>query len=365
MNTRLERVRAAMRERDMPALLVSQATNRRYISGFSGSAGVLLIAADAALLFTDFRYRTAAAQAAPDFELREVGGDTPLPGALASAVAELGLRQFAFEARHLSVARFHEFQQAIAESEAEHKAELLPTEGLVEPLREAKDEAELATLRQAITITDAALAAVLPLLTPQHTEAQAAWMLEAAMRERGAEGVSFPIIVAAGRNAALPHATPGEQPLGEGQPIVIDMGARYQGYHADLTRTVVLGTPDDQFMTIYRLVLEAQQQAIAQIRPGLKGSEADALARDLLDAAGYGKAFGHSLGHGVGLEIHEGPSLGRTGERELQPGSVFSVEPGIYLEEWGGVRIEDLVLLDEQGCTVLSQSPKEPLLRAG
>jgi Xaa-Pro aminopeptidase len=365
MNLRLERLRATLHERGLPAIMISDEANRHYISGFRGSNGTLLITPDAALLFTDFRYLQAAAQAAPDFTIRKMGGGVTLAAALADAIAELGLTRLAFEARHLSVAELHDVQQAIAEHEKEIEAELIASERVVEPLREVKDEAELATLQRAIAITDEALAAVLPLITPQHTEVQVAWMLEAAMRERGAEGVSFPVIVAAGRNAARPHAQAGDQMLGTGQPIVIDMGARYQGYHADLTRTVVLGTPDDKFWHIYQLVLDAQQHAIANIRPGMQGNEADALARDRLGAAGYSEAFGHSLGHGVGLNIHEGPSMSQSNERELQAGSVFSVEPGIYLEDWGGVRIEDLVLLGDEGCTVLSQSPKEPLLRVG
>jgi Xaa-Pro aminopeptidase len=164
--------------------------------------------------------------------------------------------------------------------------------------------------------------------------------------------------VAAGRNAAKPHAEPDDTPLGNGQPIIIDMGARYQGYHADLTRTIVLGEPDERFQQIYHIVLEAQQRAIAGLCAGMTGAEGDALARDHIAAAGYGEAFGHSLGHGVGLDIHEGPVLRRTSEQTLQAGSVFSVEPGIYLEEWGGVRIEDLALLREDGCEVLSRAPK-------
>jgi Xaa-Pro aminopeptidase len=183
-------------------------------------------------------------------------------------------------------------------------------------------------------------------------------MLEVAMRERGAEGVSFPIIVAAGRKSAMPHAEPGDEPLGSGQPIVIDMGARYAGYHADLTRTVVLGTPDERFRQIYNTVLDAQQHAIRELRPGLSGPEADALARSKIEAAGFKEAFGHSLGHGVGLHIHEGPSLSQSSKHTLRAGNVFSVEPGIYLDDWGGIRIEDLALLHEHGCEVLSQAPK-------
>jgi Xaa-Pro aminopeptidase len=358
MNARLAALRAALHERELAAVLITAAPNRRYLSGFSGSAGALLITADHAILFTDFRYLSRAAQEAPGWEIRQIGGETPLHKALVVAANELRLYQIGCEAQHMSVAQHRALTEKIADVEDEIKPELLPVEHLVEPLREVKDDAELTILRRAIAITDEAIEAVLPVLTSEHTERQAAWLLEVALRERGAEAVSFPIIVAAGRNAALPHAEAGDALLGSGQPIIIDMGARYAGYHADLTRTIVLGEPDERFWHIYNLVLEAQQRAIAAIRPGMSGPDADALARDYLDAAGFGEAFGHSLGHGVGLDIHEGPGLARTSTSEVRVGNVFSVEPGIYLDDWGGVRIEDLALLHEHGCEVLSRARK-------
>lgn len=364
MSARLENLRAVLRERELEALLILSPANRRYISGFSGSAGVLLITSDRAIIFTDFRYRIQAIQEAPAFTLCEIGIESPLHRLLAETAAEMGLRQLAFEAAHTSVAQFNRIKATLDEhTPAPHTIALVPVENIVEPLREVKDAEELAALRHAIAITDAAITSVLPLLTPTHTERQAAWMLEAAMRERGADGLSFPIIVAAGPNSARPHAQPGDAPLGSGQPIVIDMGALYKGYHADLTRTVVLGEPDERFWHIYNIVLEAQQQAIGNLRAGLTGAEADALARNHIATAGFGQAFGHSLGHGVGLDIHEGPTLRYVNDQPLHAGSVFSVEPGIYLEDWGGVRIEDLVLLQEQGCLVLSQATKQPALR--
>lgn len=359
MEQRVERLRAALREGDLPALLVTAPANRRYLSGFSGSAGALLVTADAALIFTDGRYVIQAGREAPAFALRQiVNPGRPLHDLLAEEAAELGLGRIGFEAAHTSVADHRRLVAALAAADVE----LVPTEGLVEGLREVKDEAEIAQLRRAIAITDAALAAVLPQLRPDLSERQLAWMLEVAMREGGADDIAFPIIVAAGPNAALPHAKPGDEPLGSGRPIVIDMGARLGGYHADLTRTVVVGEPDERFWTIYDIVLAAQQRVLAGLRPGLTGAEADALARDHIAAAGYGDYFGHGLGHGVGLNIHEGPSLRRAAEGQvsppLQPGMVTSVEPGIYLPDWGGVRIEDLALITADGCEVLSQAPK-------
>ncbi|NTU82589.1 MAG: M24 family metallopeptidase, partial [Chloroflexales bacterium] len=312
----------------------------------------------AALLFTDGRYTLRAAREAPAFTLRQVvNPGRPFPDLLREAAAELGLARVAFEAAHTTVAEYQSLAAAMGDAVA-----LDPVEGVVEPLRELKDTEELATLRRAIAITDAAFTAVAERLTPETTERQAAWMLEVAMRVGGADALSFPSIVAAGPNAAQPHATPGDEPLGSGRPIIIDMGARVGGYHADLTRTIILGEPEARFRQIYALVAEAQRRAIAGLRPGLPAHEADALARDYIAAAGYGEQFGHGLGHGVGLDIHEWPQLRRAlpgaGSAPLRPGMVTSVEPGIYLEGWGGVRIEDLALITEGGSEVLSRAPR-------
>lgn len=357
MHHRLVRLRAAMAERGLPALLVGAPTNRRYLSGFTGSYGWLLVTPAEALLFTDGRYTLRAAREAPGWAVRQVvNPGRTFPTLLAEAATELGLPSIGFEAAHTTVAEHAALHKALGDAIA-----LEPVEGLVEPLRERKDFEELATLRRAIAITDAAFTAVAERLTPETTERQAAWMLEMAMRVGGADEVSFPIIVAAGPNGAQPHATPGDEPLGSGRPVVIDMGARLGGYHADLTRTIVLGEPDERFRTIYTIVREAQARAVAGLRPGLQAHEADALARDYIAAAGYGEQFGHGLGHGVGLNIHEGPGLRRSltnSSPPLAPGMVTSVEPGIYLEGWGGVRIEDLVLITEDGHEVLSRAAK-------
>lgn len=358
MEHRLARLRAALSAANLPALLVTAPANRRYLSGFTGSYGALIVAPQAAMILTDSRYVIQAGRQAPGFALREVvNPGRPLPQVAAEAAAELGLDGLAFEAAHTSVADHGRLAAAVGAS-----LELVPCEGVVEALRELKDADEVASLRRAAALTDAGLAAVLPGLRPEHTERQVAWMLEAAMREAGADGPSFEIIVAAGPNAALPHHRPGDEALGVGRPIVIDMGALYAGYHGDLTRTVVLGEPDERFREVYAIVLEAQARAIAGLRPGARADEVDALARGHIAAAGYGAQFGHGLGHGVGLDIHEGPSLRRApagGQgAPLQAGMVTSVEPGIYIEGWGGVRIEDLALVTAGGCELISGAPK-------
>jgi Xaa-Pro aminopeptidase len=360
---RLNDVRAHMQQQEIAAILITNPTNRQYISGFSGTAGSLLVTPTTALLFTDFRYHTQAPRQAPAFTLHTISHEKPLSKQLPALVAELGLTTLCFEAEHWTVA-YHETMQdsfATYTQEHHHHTALLPTKGVVEAMRERKYADELAIIRQAVAITDETLAAVVPHLQPDHTERQVAWLLERTMRERGADGVAFPIIVAAGTNAAMPHAQPGDSPLGSGQPVIIDMGATYRHYHADLTRTIVLGAADERFWNVYQTVLAAQEHALATIRPGLSGHDADMLARTSITDAGQGEYFGHGLGHGVGLDIHEGPRLGSQSEHTLQAGSVFSVEPGIYLPEWGGVRIEDLVVLHEDGCEVLSQASKEPV----
>jgi Xaa-Pro aminopeptidase len=358
MEQRLSKLRAALVKADLPALLISAPSNRRYLSGFTGSYGHLLITLDQAFLLTDSRYVIQASQEAPNYSVRQI--ITPgqeLAGRLVEIARECQLTRAGFEAAHLSVADFSRLTSALGDD-----LELLPTEGLVEGLRQIKDQTELAIMRRAIALTDQVIEAVAARLLPEHTERQAAWMIEQALREGGAEGPAFPIIVAAGPNAAQPHHKPSDEPLGANRSIIIDMGARIDGYNADLTRTLVLGKPDERFWKIYNTVLEAQQRAIAGLRPGLLAHEGDALARDFIASAGYGENFGHGLGHCIGLDVHEGPMLRWTApggtSASLQSGMITSVEPGIYIEGWGGVRIEDLVLITPSGSEVLSAAPK-------
>lgn len=370
MNTaptrRIECVRASLREQKIEAFWVSSITNCHYVSGFSGSTGALFITQHEAYILTDFRYRTQVAQECPLFTLHQIiSGKETVPQAIAKLAAERNIQRLAFESDRVSFSTYQKLGEALKEQEAyqTQAPELVPTENIVDTLREIKDNDEMAHLRQAIAITDEALASILPQLTPELTEREVAWRIEVALHTHGAEGISFPIIVAAGPHAAMPHAQPTTNQLGTGRPIIIDMGARYHNYHADLTRTVVLGEPDTHFWNVYETVKKVQEHAIANIRAGMTGAEADAIARDKMTAAGYGNdAFGHGLGHGVGLDIHEEPRLKPGIEKQLRAGTVFSIEPGIYLEGWGGVRIEDLVLLSQHGCTPLSQASKHPVL---
>lgn len=354
--SRLARLRAAVAATGADAFLVSQPDNRAYFSGFSGSSGWLLVTADRAFIATDFRYYEQVGLQCPHFELFRV--QTTFSDLLPEMIAAAGVRRLAFEADHATFADVQSWSRAAPE------VEWVPMQGVGMGLRAIKEPAEVTALRAAIALTDEALAAALAQARPGMTELELAWLIESYMRTHGAQGVSFELIVACGPNGARPHARPGNDPLVAGVPVVIDIGARVNNYCADLTRTVCLGQPADpgRFWEVYNTVLQAQLAAEAAIRPGLTGAEVDAVARDVITAAGYGPNFGHGLGHGVGLVVHEEPRLSRTFTGTLAAGQVVTVEPGIYLPGWGGVRIEDIVLITENGAEVLSRAPKEPTL---
>jgi Xaa-Pro aminopeptidase len=358
---RLERLRSAFESDRLDGLLVSQPESRYYLSGYTGhdlpprdSAGYLLITRDKALLFTDPRTTEQAQTEAPDFEVVTYTSGNRGPQAIAETLRSLGLNRIGFESIHLPYAIWDEIHRELPGS-----LEFLPVSKIVDELRIIKDAAELACLQDAIDVLDRCLAHVLEGIEPGLTERDVARRVELYLLEH-ADGPSFPSIVASGPNASIPHAVPGDRRIAEGEVLKIDIGARASGYCSDMTRTVCLGEPRDQrLVDIYAIVLEAQTSVEQNVRPGMTGQEADQLARDIIASAGYGKAFLHGLGHGIGLEVHEPPWLSQSrGEEILRPGMVFSVEPGIYLPGWGGVRIEDLVVLEEHGARVLCHSPK-------
>ncbi len=354
--SRLARLRKVLQDRDLTGAFISQPENRRYLSGFTGSSGWLLITQDEALLITDFRYWQQVEREAPHFELVRL--TDRMDDLMPDLVDRLGEGRVGFESTHITVDQHRRWMAG------EGPVAWVAEKDLVEPLRAVKDEAEIEIIRRAAALADEALAYGLSQARPGMSERELAWLLERYMREHGAEAVAFELIVAGGPNGALPHAHAGDEPLPAGQPIIIDMGARVDGYCSDLTRTVCLGEPADPntFWTVYNTVQSAQQAALERIRPGMTGVEADAIAREVIERAGYGDAFGHSLGHGVGLAVHERPRLGRLSEDRLEPGMVVTVEPGVYLPGWGGVRIEDLVVIREEGVELLSQAPKEPIV---
>jgi Xaa-Pro aminopeptidase len=356
---RLTALRRCLTENELDALLVAGQENRRYLSGFTAreefpeSAGMLLITPEAAWLLTDFRYQEWARQEAPDFRVEVY--KSGLGALLAELLRDFKLRRLGFESTYLTYCQYQRLTQEAGEAGLE--VDWQPTEGLVEGLREVKAPGELEIIRQALALSEEVLQEVAGLLAPGLTEVQVAWEIERRLREMGAESLAFPAIVAAGPNSAQPHHHPGDYRLKEGEPIIIDLGARLAGYCADITRTFILGPADEQFQKIYRLVRQAQERAQGGLKAGMDSLAADHLAREVIVQAGYGEAFGHSLGHGVGLAVHEAPSLSPYKERSttLKAGSVTTVEPGIYLTGWGGVRLENMVLLHPTHAEVLNR----------
>ena len=351
---RLVRLRTALEEKNLDAILVSTPENRQYLSGFVGTAGWLLISQERAILATDFRYTEQAGKQAPDFEVLQVGGWNWL----VEQLEKIGPARVGFESQHVTMAAYRRIVAAIKDMPEDKRPTFVATSNLIENIRAVKDAQELTLLQSVIDISDKAMETVTPNLQAGQTEREIAWLLEKAMREFGADSLSFDTIVAGGPNGAMPHHRAGDRPVQEGEPIVIDMGAKLDGYCSDITRTICIGQPDDQFRKIYNLVLGAQLTAISTLKPSLNGEEADNLARTVLDEAGFQKNFGHSLGHGIGLAVHEFPRVGPTSPDVLEESMVFSVEPGIYLSGWGGVRIEDLVVLEETGARPLSKARK-------
>lgn len=351
---RAEPLREAMRQAGVEALWVSRPENVRYLSGFSSPAdGKLLVLPGGATLYTDARYTV---QAGEESAHESVIARPPATVEHA-ARAVAGLR-VGFEADHLTVSELGVLRQHW--QGGEQPSTLVSTQGLVETARQVKTAAEIAQIRAAQDIADAAFAAVRPGIVAGVREDVIAARLEAFMRERGA-GSAFDITVASGPRGAMPHGTASARVIGQDELVTVDFGAKLNGYHSDMTRTVAVGNPGEELRRLYRAVLEAEEAAVKAIRPGARGGDLDAIARDILVAHGLGEYFAHSLGHGVGLAVHEGPSLRGPSQDVLEAGMVVTAEPGVYLPGIGGVRIEDLVLVTDTGYEVLSRSPKEQL----
>ena len=350
---RIEALRRSLGDQGIDALLISGPENRRYLSGFRAmddtiveSPGRLLITPDHHLLLTDFRYQEDAADQAPDYEVAVY--NKGLADLLVELQSRFGFKKLGFETEYTTVA----VHRALADKL--DMIELVPTSGLTADLRLIKSGAEIAAMEKSLAIIEDVLDQVIDRLAPGTTERRAAWWILEGLNDHGA-GVGFEPIVAGGPNGAKPHATPSDRPMAEGEPIIFDVGAELDGYRSDITRTVCLGAPSDKFKEIYTIVRQAQLAALAGIKPGMTMKQADALAREVITEAGYGPDFGHSLGHGVGLAVHEAPHLSPLREDLLQPGMVHSVEPGIYLPGWGGVRLEVMATVTEDGCRELGQ----------
>lgn len=369
MDDRLTKLRALLKRENLDALLVSgpvddvtgrHSANRRYVSGFTGSAGWALVTMDSAFAVVDGRYTQQAEQecGARGFRVYPTNGRMGdwLPG-LAKA-ARLGGSKLGISRADMTLGGYLALRAGVTGLPKKRRPKLVPAGPLVERLRRLKDRAEMAALERAIDIADRAYERVLSQLRPGLLETEVAAMVQGAVSDLGGDGLAFSTIVASGARGALPHATPQPLPIEAGASVTIDMGALVDGYCSDLTRTFVAGSPDGKFDDVYGVVAAAQRAAIAGIRPGMTGKEAHALAQDVIDSAGYGEQFVHGLGHGIGLDVHEFPHLGKVSEDVLKAGMVFTIEPGIYVPGWGGVRIEDVVVLEADGPRVLSRAQK-------
>lgn len=352
---RLPKLLARMDEARCDALLVTNLTNIRYLTGFTGSAGVLLVGPSSLVFATDGRYKFQSADqfghagVAATFEIGNLAHQRDRVAAAAADFGRVGL-----EAGHVTWAR----QRAFA-SDWFSSAELVPTEGLVEELRRVKDDGELERMAAAARIADDALAAVRPLLAQGVTEADFAIALDFEIRRLGATGNSFETIVAAGPNGAKPHARPSDRKIGHSELVVLDFGAIVDGYCSDMTRTVCVGDPSPELARMVEVVAESQAAGVAAVRPGITGAEVDKVCRDVIAEAGWADAFLHSTGHGVGLDIHEAPWVSTVSKDTLLAGHVVTVEPGVYLEGLGGVRIEDTVVVTGDGCYPLTNTTKD------
>lgn len=344
-----------MREADAPALVVTGLANLRYLTGFTGSAGILLLSSDPPdTLITDGRYDVQAREEVDAGVGIEIVADAPLAAAR-DRLSEGGAVRALCESEHLSVAAWEEWRAADG-------PELEGVRGWIEELRAVKSTAELDAIRRAARAVDAAVEAVLPGIGPGAMERDVALEVDRLLVANGADRAAFETIVAFGERSALPHARPGMRRVRPGDVVLIDCGATVGGYCSDLTRTVAWGDPGEEMRRAYAAVLDAQRAAAEGVRPEMSGREADALARDSLEAAGLGERFTHSLGHGIGLEVHERPRLSRRSEEKLLTGMVVTLEPGVYINGLGGVRIEDDVLLWPDGAEVLTGAPKETFL---
>jgi Xaa-Pro aminopeptidase len=347
MRGRGERLEKLLGERELDRILITDLTNVRYLTGFTGTNGAVVCGPGIRLFFTDFRYTERAAAEVEGWEPLTIGNDW-LKGIGEHLTGRVG-----FEDDHMAVRTLEKLKEKLPEG-----VEAVAAGGAVEELRRVKDEEELAKIAEASKLADAVWGWTLEQGLAGRPEREVARATEARIRELGADP-SFPAIVAAGPNGALPHAEPGERTIGRGELVVFDMGALLDGYCSDGTRTFATGEPGEEARKVYETVRRAQLEGLEAIKAGVKGEDVDSAARAVIDEAGYGEHFGHALGHGVGLEVHEGPRLSQRSDDVLAPGEVVTVEPGIYLPGNLGVRIEDFVVVTEDGLRNLSSLPKE------
>ncbi len=349
---RLARLRSDIAERGLDGLVVSAPSNTFYLSGFRGSSGAALVTGERALLFSDYRYRLQAREQAPEFEFVEV--PRHLLRGVANTAREMDVKRIGYDPAHMTC----ELRDELAEGS--RGAELVPAPGAVEDLRAVKSPVEVECIRSASALAEKALGHMVSLLRAEAVEREVAIEGEYVMRRAGAERAAFDVIVASGPRSALPHAETTGREMRAGDLVVIDIGAEAEGYSSDMTRTFAIGGASQEQRDIYELVYRAHLAGAAAVGPGVACGEADAAARSIIDEAGYGEAFGHGLGHGVGIDVHEAPRLRPDEQTPLVPGHVVTVEPGVYVEDVGGVRLENMVVVTGEGRETLTRLPMEP-----
>ncbi|MFP3918461.1 Xaa-Pro peptidase family protein [Lysinibacillus telephonicus] len=350
---KLEKLRKALEENNLDGLLITNEYNRRYITGFTGSAGVAIVTKEDAVFITDFRYTEQAKKQVQNFRIVQQEGT--LYNEVAKQVELMGIKSLGFEKDTVTYGMFETYKSLI-------KAELVPQSGLIEKIRLIKSEQEINIIKVACEIADNAFTHILKFIKPGVTELEVSNELEFFMRKQGATASSFDTIVASGTRSALPHGVATDKVIEKGDFVTLDFGAIYNGYVSDITRTIAVGQPSEKLVEVYNTVLQSQLLALEKVGPGMTGIQADAVARDYLASKGYKEEFGHTTGHGIGLEVHEGPALSFRSETVLEPNMVVTIEPGIYLPGIGGVRIEDDILITETGNEKLTHSSKELII---
>jgi Xaa-Pro aminopeptidase len=346
---KLEKLREMFSGLGIDGMIITSPSNRRYMTNFTGTAGITIISESRSLFFTDSRYIDQAKEQAFNYEVilyKRTFSE------LTDYIKSMGIQKLGFEKDYATYSQFKELSEVVP-------AELVPVGGAIEKLRAVKTDEEISYLKTAAEIADKAFSQIVKLIRPGVTEIEVANQLEMMMRSEGATSSGSMIIVASGYRSALPHGVASEKAIGNGDMVTLDFGAYYKGYRSDMTRTVAVGEPISQLKEIYQIVFDAIERGVSGIRPGLTTGEVDALARDYISSNGYGNYYGHGGGHGIGLDIHEDPFFSPKGESIVKPGMVVTVEPGIYLPGIGGVRIEDDVLITQEGFEILTHSPKE------
>ncbi len=357
IENRLEKVRKILSEKNLDTFLVLVGENRRYLSGFTGedhhfdeSAGALFITDSRLILATDSRFELQAKNEALLYEI--CCYKKGLAKALPDILNTLQTKRLGFESVRMSYFQYQEIDKQLKSDRLQ--IELIPTDNIVENLRVIKAEPEIEETKKALSIAESVFKGFASTITPGMTEKEAAWAMEKGMREAGADALSFPTIVASGPNSALPHAIPQDRKFKKGEPILFDWGVRLNGYCSDTSRTLVIGQPDDTFVKVCKTVIDAQAKAIDAIKPGMSGKAVDEVARNHIDKMGFKDKFSHGLGHGTGLAVHENPRLSPLSDKILEPGMIVTVEPAIYIPGWGGIRIENQVVIREDGAEVLN-----------